>query len=134
MLGGCITDKVLCAKAGGKDACQNYSGIKLFKIILFSNKIFVGGPLVTSGKGDGKAPGKNYELIGIVRGAKLSRNFCKSYKSNALDNIHNNERVENLWKGLNKISEFTSLCVSLPPATNNLFYCQAQSQFQPQLD
>merc|ERR1712013_606409 len=46
-----ITDQMLCARVegGGQDACQGFSG----------------GPLVSSGGGDGMTAGQNYELIGV---------------------------------------------------------------------
>ena len=40
----------------------------LFSVLLIPvfNSVFVGGPLVTRGSGDGYTPGENFELVGVV--------------------------------------------------------------------
>lgn len=61
--GSAITPRMLCGEAeggnGGKDACQGDSG---GGSCMWAS--FPGGPLVTSGRGDGVTPGQNYDLIG----------------------------------------------------------------------
>ena len=64
-----ITDNMMCAgtKEGGKDACREIQVLNVvFSIHVICSFLLSGGPLVTSGDGDGVTPGQNYELIGVV--------------------------------------------------------------------
>ena len=40
--------------------------VRIYPIVFHSNICFKGGPLVSSGSGDGETAGENYELIGVV--------------------------------------------------------------------